>query len=50
MMGDGPENVTCARDLARGLAAIDDAAGPRRAHRAHDSELPFLPRRTATSW
>ena len=35
MMGEGPENVTCARDLARGLAAIDEArvfgarAGPR---------------------
>jgi len=24
MLTDGPENVTCARDLARGLAALDD--------------------------
>ena len=24
MMAEGPENVTCARDLARGLAAIDE--------------------------
>jgi beta-lactamase class A len=42
MMGEGPENLTCARDLAHGMAAIDepriiDALGV-----AHDSELPFL--------
>jgi hypothetical protein len=41
MMSDGPENLTCAADLARGLAAIDDerVLGP--LARAHDSELPL---------
>lgn len=41
MMSDGPENLTCAGDLARGLAAIDDerVLGPLAL--AHDSELPL---------
>lgn len=41
MMGDGPENVTCARDLARGLAAIDEERVLAALAPAHDSELPF---------
>lgn len=40
MMGDGPENVTCARDLARGLAAIDEPRIFEALSVAHDSELP----------
>jgi Beta-lactamase enzyme family len=41
MMGDGPENVTCARDLAVGIAAIDEARIFAALEVAHDSELPF---------
>ena len=41
MMADGPENVTCARDLARGLAAIDDERVLDSLAVAHDSELPL---------
>jgi hypothetical protein len=42
MLAEGPENVTCARDLARGLAAIDDERVLDALARAHDSELPLL--------
>ncbi len=42
MLADGPENVTCARDLARGLAAIQDERVLDALGRAHDSELPLL--------
>ena len=42
MMSDGPQNLTCARDLARGLAAIDEERVLDALGRAHDSELPFL--------
>jgi hypothetical protein len=42
MMGDGPENVTCARDLARGMAAIDEERILEALAPAHDSELPLL--------
>ena len=42
MMGEGPENVTCARDLARGLAAIDEERILEALAPAHDSELPLL--------
>ena len=42
MMSDGPQNLTCARDLARGLAAIEDERILDALARAHDSELPFL--------
>lgn len=41
MLADGPENVTCARDLARGLAAIDEERILDALGRAHDSELPL---------
>ncbi len=41
LMGDGPENVTCARDLARGLAAIDDERVLTALALAQDSELHF---------
>ena len=40
MMGEGPENVTCARDLARGFAAIDEPRILEALSVAHDSELP----------
>lgn len=42
MLSDCPENLTCARDLARGLAAIDDERVLEALAPAHDSELPFL--------
>jgi hypothetical protein len=42
MLSDGPQNLTCARDLARGLAAIDEERVLDALWRAHDSELPFL--------
>jgi beta-lactamase class A len=42
MLTDGPENVTCARDLARGLAAIEEERVLDALSRAHDSELPLL--------
>ena len=41
MMSDGPENVTCARDLAVGIAAIDERRVFAALGVAHDSELPF---------
>jgi beta-lactamase class A len=41
MMADGPENVTCARDLAVGVAAIREAQVFEALSVAHDSELPF---------
>ena len=41
MMAKGPENLTCARDLARGLAAIDAAQVFDALSVAHDSELPL---------
>jgi hypothetical protein len=40
-MSDGPENVTCARDLALGIAAIDEPRVFAALGVAHDSELPF---------
>jgi len=40
MMGEGPENVTCARDLASGIAAIDEPRILEALSVAHDSELP----------
>lgn len=42
MMAEGPENVTCARDLARGLARIDEERILEALAPAHDSELPLL--------
>ena len=41
MMAQGPENVTCAADLARGIAAIDDPRVLEPLLVAHDSELPL---------
>ena len=41
LMRDGPENLTCARDLARGLAAIDDERVLTALALAQDSELHF---------
>jgi hypothetical protein len=41
MMGEGAENVTCARDLAVGLAAINETQVFDALSVAHDSELPF---------
>jgi hypothetical protein len=41
MISDGPENLTCARDLARALAAIDEPRILDALARAHDSELPL---------
>jgi hypothetical protein len=41
MLRDGPQNLTCARDLARGLAAIEDERVLDALGRAHDSELPL---------
>jgi len=41
-LADGPENLTCARDRAAGLAAIDDERVLDAVARAHDSELPLL--------
>ena len=41
LMGDGPENLTCARDLARGLAAIDEERVLTALALAQDSELHF---------
>jgi hypothetical protein len=42
MISDGPQNLTCARDLARGLAAIEEERVLGALGRAHDSELPLL--------
>ena len=41
MMGDGPENLTCARDLARGLAAVEEERVLEDLALAQDSELHF---------
>lgn len=41
MLGAGPENVTCASDLARSLAAIEEERILDALGRAHDSELPL---------
>jgi hypothetical protein len=41
LMSDGPENVTCARDLARGLAGIEEARVLSALGLAQDSELHF---------
>lgn len=41
MMGDGAENLTCASDLARGLAAIEAEQIFAALAIAHDSELPY---------
>jgi hypothetical protein len=41
MMGQGAENVTCALDLARGMAALDEQRVVDALAVAHDSELPF---------
>ena len=41
MMSDGPENLTCARDLARGLAAVEDERVFEALALAQDSELHF---------
>jgi hypothetical protein len=41
MLKDGPENVTCARDLAVGLAAIREQCVLDALALAHDSELPL---------
>ena len=41
MMAEGPENVTCARDLARGMAAIEESRILEALSVAHDSELPY---------
>jgi hypothetical protein len=41
MMVQGPENLTCARDLARGLASIDEPRILEALVVAHDSELPL---------
>ena len=42
MVAAGPENLTCARDLARGLAAIDEERVLEALACAHDSLLPYL--------
>jgi beta-lactamase class A len=41
MLTDGPENVTCARDLAVGIAAVDEERVLDALAVAHDSELPL---------
>jgi hypothetical protein len=41
MLTDGPENVTCARDLAVGLAAVREERVLEALGLAHDSELPL---------
>jgi hypothetical protein len=41
LMSEGPENVTCARDLARGFAAIDEPRVLSALALAQDSELHF---------
>jgi beta-lactamase class A len=42
MIAEGPENLTCALDLARGLAAIEDERVPAALGCAQDSLLPYL--------
>jgi D-alanyl-D-alanine carboxypeptidase len=41
LMSDGPENLTCARDLAVGLAAVDEEQVFEALALAQDSELHF---------
>jgi hypothetical protein len=41
MISDGPENLTCARDLARGLAAVEEERVFEALALAQDSELHF---------
>jgi hypothetical protein len=41
LMSEGPENVTCARDLARGLAGIEEARVLSALALAQGSELQF---------
>lgn len=41
MTSDGPENLTCARDLARGLAAVEEERVLEALALAQDSELHF---------
>jgi hypothetical protein len=41
MIADGPENLTCARDLVTALVAIDEPRIVRALELAHDSELPL---------
>jgi hypothetical protein len=41
MISDGPENLTCARDLAVALAAVDEPRILDALSRTHDSELPL---------
>ena len=41
MISDGPENLTCARDLACGIAAIEEERVLDALAAAHDSELPL---------
>jgi hypothetical protein len=41
MISDGPENLTCARDLARGLAAIEEERVLEALALAQHSELHF---------
>jgi hypothetical protein len=42
MIANGPENLTCAADLARGLASIDEERVLAALACAHDSLLPYL--------
>jgi beta-lactamase class A len=42
MIADGPENLTCALDLARGLATIEEERVPAGLGCAQDSLLPYL--------
>jgi beta-lactamase class A len=42
MIANGPENLTCAADLARGLVAIDEERVLAALACAHDSLLPYL--------
>jgi len=42
MIADGPENLTCAADLARGLASIGEERVLTALACAHDSLLPYL--------
>jgi beta-lactamase class A len=41
MISDGPENLTCARDLATALATVDEPRIVDALALAHDSELPL---------
>lgn len=50
MMAAGPENVTSARDLARGIAAHDEPRILEALSVAHDSELPYRLPRSTKSW